>query len=159
MSATSGAVLTYGGAGVVKYGATCLAAWSKAVGLSYQLAGRPNTIESAWAYGVPNSISDAGLTLFWTVEGTGNHPHVVFCEFGASCPFGGTLSGTTCVAPACPLLQVRDPETGQCGPTKPNKALGPACQPLSIGNPCNAGTGTKYQVEDIYSGGTKTPLV
>ena len=50
--------------------------------------------------------------------------------------------------------------TGKCAPTKPNKALGP-CEDctLSIGNPGNAGTGTKYQVENIYSGGTRTPLV
>ena len=81
------------------------------------------------------------------------------------CPNGGSLSGDQCInAPPCSTGQARDPVTGACGLTKKNKALGPPCQiagaaPLSIGNPCNAGTGTKYHAENIYSGGAKTLLV
>ena len=69
------------------------------------------------------------------------------CSSGGFCPYGGTQSGTTCIAAACPNGGVRDPATGKCAPIKLNKALGPACErQLSIGNPCNAGTGTKHQI-------------
>src|SRR5438270_4906224 len=57
-----------------------------------------------------------------------------FCEFGGgrhvtcpACPYGGTVSasGDTCeFAPPCPSGQVRDPKTGKCDLTQPQKTVG-----------------------------------
>ena len=77
-----------------------------------------------------------------------------------ACPNGGSLWENLCVsAPSCPTGQ-RDPVTGKCGLIKQNKALGPCVEcTLSIANPANAGTGTNYQVENVYGGRAKTGLV
>jgi len=91
------------------------------------------------------------------------------CEWyvaAVACPYGGSLWNDQCVnAPSCPAGQMRDALTGECGPTKKNKALGPgpACQPgigasPFVGNPCNAGTGTKFHAETLYAGVAGSPL-
>src|SRR5712691_4631531 len=75
------------------------------------------------------------------------------------CQYDGTLSGSNCEkAPPCPSGQVRDPETGECGPTKKKKNLGARCD-VSVSNPCNAGTGSKFQVEAVLRSGAVAPLV
>jgi hypothetical protein len=45
------------------------------------------------------------------------------------CPYGGTLGDDhACYnPPSCPLLQVRDPETGECGLSKKKKNDGKRC--------------------------------
>lgn len=60
-----------------------------------------------------------------------------------SCPSGYTLSGTTCtIFPTTP---------------DPQKTVGQACTTAGT-NPCNAGTGNKYQSGTDYSGSGQFPL-
>jgi YD repeat-containing protein len=55
---------------------------------------------------------------------------------------------------------VRDPGTGECGPTKKQKNYGQPVDPLiCVANPCNAGTGTKFQVETVFRSGAAALLV
>jgi YD repeat-containing protein len=82
------------------------------------------------------------------------------------CPFGGTLSDTTCInTPPCQDGEQRDPVTGACGaPPKNRGSCGggfggrPDCPECCAGNPVNAGTGSKVQVESVYSSPAGTLL-
>ena len=81
-----------------------------------------------------------------------------------SCLAGGTLSqgpgrdNWLCInAPACAADQVRDIKTQQCISVKPAKNAGAACS-SRIGNPCNPGTGTKFQQETLYRAAGNSPL-
>ncbi|MFZ2404086.1 MAG: DUF6531 domain-containing protein, partial [Methylobacter sp.] len=66
-----------------------------------------------------------------------------------SCPYGGTLSGTSCInAPACGPL-VRNAITSSC--EIPPKSNGGTC--IDQGNPINAGTGNKWQHETDFPNG------
>jgi YD repeat-containing protein len=116
---------------------------------------------------------DVHCGFSYTIGGAGSHVGEVtsaFCHRTGACnvfagaircPHGGTLFGSNCVsAPSCPSPQERDPETGQCGLVKPKKNLGdcgPQC--TGVGNPLNAGTATKLQVETLFSSGSNTPLI
>jgi len=93
-----------------------------------------------------------------------------FCEFGGgrhvtcpACPYGGTVSasGDTCeFAPPCPSGQVRDPKTGKCDLTQPQKTVGnPVDTNVCVGDPCNAGTGTEFEVQALLRSGATAPLV
>jgi YD repeat-containing protein len=86
-------------------------------------------------------------------------PVLESCSFGGFCPYGGEVSGANCITPSCPSGQVRDPDTGQCGPINTNENLGNPDPSTCVANPCNAGTGTKFQVETIFRSGATMPLV
>src|SRR5690349_10185163 len=84
------------------------------------------------------------------------------------CPFGGQLSNGICInTPPCPDGGARDPDTGACG--VPPKNLGGCagggsdpnnpCPTCCTGNPLNAGTGSKVQVEAVYRGAGASSLV
>jgi len=80
-----------------------------------------------------------------------------------SCLAGGTLfqgpgrENWLCInAPACAVDQVRDIKTQQCISVKPAKNAGAACN--RIGNPCNPGTGTKFQQETLYRAAVNSSL-
>src|SRR5688572_3356036 len=76
------------------------------------------------------------------------------------CPYGGSHVGDACInPPACPAGQQHDPLTGVCSTTKPGKNTGaPVDCNASIKNPCNAATGTKFQVEPVFGSGSVAPL-
>ena len=74
------------------------------------------------------------------------------------CPYGGAISGSVCTSQtSCTPPQTRDPITGKCGIGRPTKQLGKP--DLCIHNPCNGATGTKFQIQPIYTSGTAVPLI
>lgn len=70
------------------------------------------------------------------------------------CPTGQNwkLTWATCVRPDCRADQVRNVSTGVCLIKPEAKEHGPAPEDLCVGNPINAGTGGKYQFQEIYTG-------
>jgi YD repeat-containing protein len=83
------------------------------------------------------------------------------------CPYGGTNSNGICINNTpCPDGGPRDPDTGACGVPPKNRGgcTGGAdpnsqCPECCAGNPVNAGTGSKVQVEVVYRGTAVGPLV
>lgn len=130
-------------------------------------------------YGLPNTQyqSNCGgdvTTGYYNVTITGPD---YYNDVPSRCPWGGTFTPVNgggndnymCIgAPACPAG--RDPETQECSSTKKGKNLGSPCtiqsqaqdKPIPqlgyVGNPCNAGTGTKFQSEAVYRAGSNSPL-
>jgi len=97
------------------------------------------------------TVNQADVITRCQLQGTGTINNVQeSCGVQGYCPQGGTLSGTVCTKPACSGTDVFDPESGECGPTKKKKVLGKADCPLCVGNPANAGTGTKFQEEVVW---------
>jgi YD repeat-containing protein len=77
-----------------------------------------------------------------------------------TCPYGGSLINSQCEnAPACLAGKTRDFVSGACTTSLKNTGGGGCREPNRVGNPCNAGTGTKFQVETIYRGSGAAPLV
>ena len=81
------------------------------------------------------------------------------------CPYGGTNSNGICINNTpCPDGGPRDQETGACGVPPKNRGGctgggDPNCPKCCAGNPVNAGTGSKVQVEAVYRGAGAGPLV
>ena len=83
------------------------------------------------------------------------------------CPYGGTNSNGICINNTpCPDGGPRDPDTGACGVPPKNRGgctgggdPNNQCPECCAGNPVNAGTGSKVQVEVVYRGTAVGPLV
>src|SRR5688500_16791183 len=79
--------------------------------------GVPHGGGSSYAVGGVGSLAGTVISSFCHEIGAGR-----WYSSGYYCPNGGALSGDTCInATACTPPDVRDPETGQCGPTKQSK--------------------------------------
>src|SRR5688572_28449205 len=110
-----------------------------------------------WTFYEPGSFACGS-----TIEHCRKEPALSSCHVftaGLRCPHGGTLFGPggvfsepVCIdPPPCPDGQGQDPQTGQCAIYQRDKNRGaPTC---GVGNPCNPGTGTKFQVESVYRSG------
>ncbi|MFZ2405845.1 MAG: DUF6531 domain-containing protein, partial [Methylobacter sp.] len=71
-----------------------------------------------------------------------------------TCPYGGTLSGTSCInAPTCTAPQTRNATTGACGVSPKSNGSSICPNNIDIKNPINAGTGNKWQHETDLPGG------
>jgi len=83
------------------------------------------------------------------------------------CPYGGTNSNGICINNTpCPDGGPRDPDTGACGVPPKNRGgctgggdPNSQCPECCAGNPVNAGTGSKVQVETVYRAAGVGPLL
>lgn len=108
----------------------------------------PGTMSESW----PEPDNVAGLRVYTGPCGAGTTAWIADIGRGLSCAWGGTLSGTQCVsAPSCGIGITRDSD-GQC--------VRKTCQecPTQEGNPIQAATANKLQVETDYVSAGAFPL-
>jgi YD repeat-containing protein len=134
-----------------------------------------SSIGPTWVWGFPGCAGVAppdpnhcAFTPTHDVRGFCINSHDIFtgCHVACPvswCPYGGTNSNGICINNTpCPGGGPRDPDTGACGVPPKNRGgcTGGADQcPCCAGNPVNAGTGSKVQVETVYRGAGVGPLV
>ena len=124
-------------------------------------------------YQYPHAVyGDGNALLYLSCEGSTPwgwqvtiSPGPTYNVYTPPCPGGGTYSpspdGTdhaSCInALPCAAGEMRNVWTGKCGPSILAKNVGARCDLTA--NPCNTGTGTKFQVEAVYRASSNSPLV